>query len=181
MKRIAAIFLLLVAGIAAACSSSSAAPSPTPVAPSAAAAPAAPAASGPFARGFGHGGAGGAMNQTAILDAAATALKADPQTLQQEIAALTQGQDLRTIAAAHGVDYATLTAAIHAAVKAQLDAAVAKGTLTAAQETTLLGRADQQLAAGRLPFAGFGRRGSMAGGRGGPTPSQPVPAPSSAA
>ena len=127
----------------------------------------------PFARGFGHGAAGVTIDVNTILDAAASALKTDRVTLQQEITGLGKGQDLRTISAKHGVAYATFTTAIHAAVKAQLDTAVTKGTLTADQETTLLARIDLALAAGRLGEFGH------AGGWGGAKPAKPSPSPTS--
>ena len=131
----------------------------------------------PFARGFGHGAVGATIDENAILDAAASVLKTDRKTLRQEIAALGKGQDLRTIAAKHGVTYASFTAAIHAAVKAQLDTAVTKGTLTANLETTLLARVDRALAAGQL--GEFGHPGGRTGGRGGATPPKPSPTPTS--
>lgn len=104
-----------------------------------------------------------ALNPSALLDAAAAALKIDSATLLSEIRALQPGQDLRTIAQQHGVAYSTLTAAIDAAAKQQLDAAVANGTLTSSQETSILSALDTQLANGKLPF-GFGFRGPMGGG-----------------
>ena len=131
----------------------------------------------PFARGFGHRGAGPTIDVNAIFDAAVSVLKTDRKTLQHEIAALGKGQDLRTIAAKHGVSYATFTAAIHAAVRAQLDTAVTKGTLTAAQETTLLARVDDALDAGRL--GGFGYPGGRMGGWGGVKLLKPSPSPTS--
>jgi len=140
----------------------------------------------PFARGFGVGAPGAFIDQNAILDAAAAALKTDRATLQKQLAALTRGEDLRTIASKDGVDYATVTAAIHAAVKAQLDAAVTKGTLTADQETALLARLDKALAAGQLPFAAFGRPFGMMFGPGhawsgvGPSHQAPTPTPTAA-
>ena len=145
----------------------------------------APGGAMPFARGFAQGAPGGAIDRNAILDAAAAALKTNPATLQQQLAALTKGQDLRTIAAKDGVPYRTFTEAIHAAVKAQLDSAVTKGTLTSAQETTLLAGVDKALAAGQLPFAAFGRPFGMMGGPGhawsGAWPNHQTPAPTPAA
>jgi hypothetical protein len=108
------------------------------------------------------------VDETAVLDAAASALKIDRQTLLTEIGALKSGEDLKTIAQKHGVAYDTLTAAIRTAVKSQLDAAVAKGTITADQETQILERVDDQLADGRIGWGmgGFGGRGGHMGGRG---------------
>jgi ribosomal protein S20 len=127
-------------------------------------------------------GVGAALDETAVLDVAAAALKTDRQTLLTELGALKRGEDLKTIAQKHDVAYDTLSAAIRAAVKSQLDAAVAKGTITANQETTLLQRVDAQLADGRLPWGflgrGFGVRGHI-GGRDGAGPCA-SPAPSAA-
>ena len=128
----------------------------------------------PFGPGMGGRGGGDdrggpgvradAIDETVVLDAAASALKIDRTTLLTEIGALKSGEDLKTIAQKHGVAYDTLTAAVHAAVKGQLDAAVSKGTITADQETRMLERLDDQLAEGRL---GFGMGFGMPGGRGG--------------
>jgi len=118
-------------------------------------------------RGEMHGaGAGVPVDTTAILDAAATALKIDRQTLLTELGALKSGEDLKTIAQKHSVAYDTLSAAIRAEVKTQLDAAVAKGTITADQETAALQRVDARLADGGLPWGAgpFGGRGHMGGG-----------------
>jgi len=129
----------------------------------------------PFAQGWGRQPRGVGLDPTAILDTAASALKITPATLQQELEDLTKGQDLRTIAAKHNVDYATLTAAIHAGVKVELDAAVTKGTISAAQETALLARVDQALAAGDLPFGEFGHGIGKAWK--GANPAKPAPTP----
>jgi hypothetical protein len=129
----------------------------------------------PFAQGWGGQSRGVGLDPAAILDAAASTLKVTPAALRQELEALTKGQDLRTIAATHDVDYATLAAAIHAAVKAQLDAAVTKGTIGASLETALLSRVDQALAAGNLPFGEFGH--GMIRGWKGANPAKPAPTP----
>jgi hypothetical protein len=92
-----------------------------------------------------------------LLDAAASALKIDRQQLLTELGALKQGEDLKTIAANHNVDYATVTAAVHGAAKTQLDAQVKAGTLTQAQEDAYLTALDARLAKGQpfgLPFGG---------------------------
>ncbi len=142
-------------------------------------------------RGEMHGaGAGVPVDTTAILDTAATALKIDRQTLLTELGALKGGEDLKTIAQKHSVAYDTLSAAIRAEVKSQLDAAVTKGTITADQETAALQRVDARLADGGLPWGagplgGRGGRGGghMGGGWGdndenGPVPgSSPTPTP----
>ena len=120
-------------------------------------------------RGEMHGAnAGVPVDTTAILDAAATALKIDRQTLLTELGALKSGEDLKTIAQKHSVGYDALSAAIRTEVKSQLDAAVTKGTITADQETAALKRVDARLADGGLPWGAgpFGGRGHgrMGGG-----------------
>ncbi len=132
--------------------------------------------------GFRGGPAAGALDPTTLLNAAASALKIDAATLQNEIKALQPGQDLRTIAQQHGVDYTSVTNAIHDAAKQQLDAAVTKGTLTASQESAILSALDSRLAQGQLPFGPFGARGwgGMGGRPGGFAPwggrgQQPAP------
>ncbi len=144
----------------------------------------------PFAGGPGAGAPGAGLaplrgDATTILNAAAKALKLDTQSL---LSSLRQGQDLKTIAQKQGVDYSTVTSAITSAVKTELDALVAKGTITSTQETTILDRLDQQLTNGQLGF-GFGFRampggigdGPMMhgwfGGRGGAQPAAPTPTP----
>jgi hypothetical protein len=133
-----------------------------------------------------HGaGAGVPVDATAILDAAASTLKIERQILLTELGALKSGEDLKTIAQKHSVAYDTLSAAIRAEVKSQLDAAVTKGTITADQESAALQRVDARLAEGDLPWGAgpFGGRGHMGGGwrdndKNGPAPgSLPTPTP----
>jgi ribosomal protein S20 len=81
------------------------------------------------------------------LTAAADALKLTPNELRAE---LHGGKSLKDVAAAHGVPYATLTDAIVAAVKADLDAAVAAGSLKQARADRILERLKARLADGRL-------------------------------
>ena len=76
----------------------------------------------PFAGGPGHGA--WHVDATAVLNAAASALKLDTQSL---LSSLRSGQDLKAIAQKQGVDYATVTSAIHDAVKTQLDTLVTQG------------------------------------------------------
>jgi ribosomal protein S20 len=66
------------------------------------------------------------------------------------VAKLRGGATLQSIAADAGVPYETVTAAAVAAVKADLDAAVAKGTIRQARADRILERLQQNLAAGRL-------------------------------
>jgi hypothetical protein len=86
--------------------------------------------------------------------AAADALGMSAEELRT---ALRSGSDLKTIAAAHGVPYETVTMAIVDAVKADLDAAVAKGTITQEREDRVLDRLERRLADGTWRRAGAGQ------------------------
>jgi ribosomal protein S20 len=81
------------------------------------------------------------------IDAAADALKLSRADL---VAKLRSGATLQSIAADAGVPYETVTAAVVASVKADLDAAVAKGTIRQARADRILERLQQNLAAGRF-------------------------------
>jgi hypothetical protein len=60
------------------------------------------------------------------------------------------GETLKDVATAKGVPYATVSAAVVAAVKSDLDAAVAAGTIKQAREDRILARLQANLADGRL-------------------------------
>ena len=81
------------------------------------------------------------------MTAAAEALKITPEALRAE---LRGGKTLKDVASAHGVPYATVTDAVVAAVKADLDAAVAAGTLKQARADRILERLKNRLADGKL-------------------------------
>ncbi len=81
------------------------------------------------------------------LTAAADVLKLTPAELRTQ---LRTGKSLKDVAAAQTVPYATVTDAIVAAVKADLDAAVAAGNLKQARADRILERLEQRLADGRL-------------------------------
>jgi ribosomal protein S20 len=81
------------------------------------------------------------------IDAAADTLKLSRADL---LAKLRDGQTLQSIAADAGVPYETVTAAVVASVKQDLDAAVAKGTIRQARADRILERLQRNLAAGRL-------------------------------
>jgi ribosomal protein S20 len=81
------------------------------------------------------------------IDAAADALKLNRAQL---VAKLRDGQTLQSIAAEAGLPYETVTAAVVAAVKADLDEAVAKGTIRQARADRILERLQQNLATGRF-------------------------------
>ena len=65
-------------------------------------------------------------------------------------ARLRAGDSLKEVAAAKGVSYETVSAAVVAAVKADLDAAVTAGTIKQARADRILARLEQNLADGRL-------------------------------
>jgi ribosomal protein S20 len=81
------------------------------------------------------------------MDAAADALKLSRAQL---VAKIRDGKTLQSIAADAGVPYDTVTAAVVASVKQDLDAAVAKGTIRQARAARILERLQQNLAAGRF-------------------------------
>ena len=81
------------------------------------------------------------------LTAAADAIGMTPAALRAE---LKSGTSLKTLATSKGVDYATLTSAVLAAVKHDLDAAVVAGTIKQAREDRILARLAARLADGRI-------------------------------
>lgn len=81
------------------------------------------------------------------LTAAADAMDMTPAELRT---ALRDGSTLKDVAAAEGVPYETVTAAVVAAVKADLDAAVTDGRITQARADRILARLETRLAAGGL-------------------------------
>ncbi len=81
------------------------------------------------------------------LDAAAKALDLPSADVK---AALKSGKSLKDLATTQKVDYATVSAAIVAAVKADLDKAVADKTIAQAREDRILDRLTKALADGRL-------------------------------
>lgn len=95
-----------------------------------------------LAGGLGVGAATGAKRHApgVLLKAAAQYIGVSRAELVKEARS---GQTLAQIATAHGKTVAGLETAMLAAVKAKLDAAVAAGKLTAAQEQTKLARAQQ--------------------------------------
>lgn len=81
------------------------------------------------------------------LTAAADALDMTPAELR---AALRSGKSLKDVAVAEGVPYETVSAAIIAAVKGDLDAAVAAGKMRQERADRILDRLERNLADGRL-------------------------------
>jgi ribosomal protein S20 len=88
------------------------------------------------------------------VTAAAEVLDMTPAELRSE---LRSGKTLKEIATAEGVNYDTLTAAVIAAVKSDLDAAVKAGTITQARADRILDRLERNLADGRFRPAKAGR------------------------
>lgn len=113
---------------------------------------------GPF------GGAARALNPGTLLDAAAGALHETRQDLLTEIGALKAGENLKTIAQKHNVDYATVEKAVVDAARSQLDAAVKAGTVTQAQENAFLSSLQQKLDSGAVAFGGWGPMKGVEGG-----------------
>lgn len=81
------------------------------------------------------------------LTAAAGALGMTPAELGAKLRA---GESLKEVATAKGVPYATVSAAVVASVKSDLDAAVAAGKIRQAREDRILDRLTKNLADGRL-------------------------------
>ena len=81
------------------------------------------------------------------LVAAADALKMTPAELRADLRA---GKSLKDVATAQNVPYATVSGAVVAAVKADLDAAVKAGTLKQARADRILERLEGRLADGQL-------------------------------
>jgi hypothetical protein len=86
----------------------------------------------------------------AVRDAAGAAARALGMTEKELREQLRAGATLQTLADKHGVPYATVSAAIVAAVKADLDAAVTAGRVSQARADRILERLERNLAAGRL-------------------------------
>jgi hypothetical protein len=82
------------------------------------------------------------------FQAGADALELTPAELRAD---LRSGQTLQQVAAAQGVAYDTVTAAITTAIKTDLDAAVKAGKLTQSREDRILDRLARLLANGRMP------------------------------
>jgi ribosomal protein S20 len=105
------------------------------------------------------------------LGAARDGLAAAAQTLGMTVPDLRgefgAGRSLRDVAAAKGVAYETVSSAVTAAVKTDLDAAVKAGTITQAQADRILERVERRLADGWTRRE-RGARASGAGGAGSP-------------
>jgi hypothetical protein len=94
-----------------------------------------------------HGALGVARD---AVGAAATALDMTRVELRAQLKA---GTTLKEVAAAEGVPYETVTSAVVAAVKADLDAAVAARRITQARADRILERLEDNLAEGRFRAA----------------------------
>ena len=102
------------------------------------------AVGGAMARGVARTGLGVVKDG---LAAAATALGMTPAELGADLRA---GQTLKDVAGQKHVPYDAVSAAVVAAIKADLDAAVAAGTIKQARADRVLARLRQSLADGRL-------------------------------
>ncbi len=89
----------------------------------------------------GFGGRGGERGFGGGLDAAATAIGIDAQTLRTELA----GKSLADVAKAHGKNPADVATALKNAAHTSIDQAVTAGKLTADQATTHKTQADQRI------------------------------------
>jgi hypothetical protein len=121
------------------------------------------AAAATLAAGIGVGAAAGAKHRASagVLKAAVQYIGVSRAELLKDVRA---GQTLAQIATAHGKSVDGLEAAMLAAVKSKLDAAVAAGKLTSAREQALLARA--QTLVDRLVNAKLGAKaGSRLGAR----------------
>jgi ribosomal protein S20 len=99
------------------------------------------------------------------LTAAASALGVTPAELGGDLRA---GKTLKTVATEKSVPYDAVTVAVVAAVKKDLDAAVAAGTIRQARADRVLARLQQNLADGRLrPVAPTAPSGSATPSSGG--------------
>lgn len=86
----------------------------------------------------------------AVRDGITAAAKALDLTPAELGARLRAGDSLKDVASARKVPYDTVSAAVLAAVKAKVDAAVAAGTIKQARADRILARVQQALADGRL-------------------------------
>lgn len=111
--------------------------------------------------------AGGRQGLGVVRDGLTAAAKALEMTPAELGARLRSGTSLKDLAAGAGTPYATVSAAALAAVKADLDKAVAAGTIRQARADRVLDRITRALADGRL-------RAARPGAAGSPAPS-PVP------
>jgi hypothetical protein len=99
---------------------------------------------------FGHGPVGD------VVEAAAKAVGLSADKLIEQ---LRSGRSLSDIAKAQGKDYDQVKAAVRAAIKTELDAAVKRGDLTQARADRILARLSQRLDDGlRLRFRAFHHR-----------------------
>lgn len=99
----------------------------------------------------GVGAAGAARGALGVAkDGLAAAAKALAMTPAELGAQLRGGKTLKDVATAKGVPYETVSAAVVASVKSDLDAAVAAGTIKQARADRILARLQQNLADGRL-------------------------------
>lgn len=110
---------------------------------------------------MGMRGPGGHLN---IMEAAAAALGMTGDELKAELDA---GKTILDVASAKGVDAATLTSKVTAALKAEIESKLAAGEITQEQADHMLGELDQHVAdalSGTRPAGGPGGHGPKGGG-----------------
>lgn len=105
---------------------------------------------GRIGAGAGAGAAGARAALGVAKDGLTAAAKALGMTPAELGAQLRTGKSLKDVATTKGVPYETVSAAVVASVKADLDAAVAAGKVPQARADRILGRLGQNLADGRL-------------------------------
>ena len=96
----------------------------------------------------GRGGKVAAKALAVAKDGLTAAAEAMDMTVREVRVELRAGKSLKDVASAANVSYETVTAAVVAAVKADLDAAVAAGTIKQARADRMLARVQQRLADG---------------------------------
>jgi len=121
--------------------------------------------------GGGRDGDGGGPALGVAKDGLSAAAKALGMTPAELGAALRSGETLKQVATAKGVAYATVSEAVVAAVKGDLDAAVAAGKIAQARADRILERLTKNLADGRLRN---GRPANPGGPAGRAAPTQPT-------
>ena len=96
----------------------------------------------------GRGGKVAAKALAVSKDGLTAAAEAMDMTVREVRVELRAGKSLKDVASAANVSYETVTAAVVTAVKADLDAAVAAGTIKQARADRMLARVQQRLADG---------------------------------
>lgn len=101
----------------------------------------------------GRGGKVAAKALAVAKDGLAAAAEAMDMTVREVRVELRAGKSLKDVATAANVPYETVSAAVMASVKQDVDAAVAAGTIKQARADRILARLEQRLADGWAPKA----------------------------